>query len=358
VKKGLSAFVGLLIVICTFLFLSAGISLSLPSPLKVPEKVLDIPRGTGFLGIVDLLKREGVIRDRLSFGLLAIVQGKAKQMRAGEYLFKNSMFSDEVLSKLATGDELFHTFTIPEGYNLFQIARLVQEAGLVKEKMLLDKARDNSFLSFAGIKGTSAEGYLFPDTYRFRKSAGAEEILNAMIDRFHQVYGEVYDEKRAQALDLTREQVVILASMVEKEAGVSWEKPLIAAVFENRLKKKMRLQCDPTVIYGLTNFNGDLTKEDLHADTPFNTYRFIGLPPEPIANPGNEAIVAVLYPARVNYLYFVSRNDGTHCFSNTLQEHNRAAGKYQKRLKMAGTNNTGTGVEGAKAQGVGPKGSE
>ena len=349
-KQSICALLSLLILFLTLFAISAALTLTLPSPLQVPEKVLDIPKGTGFLGIVDLLTREGVIRDRVSFSLLAIVQGKAKQMRAGEYLFKNSMFPDEILSKLAKGDELFHTFTIPEGYNLFQIAKLVQEAGLVKEKMLLDKARDNSFLSFAGIKGTSAEGHLFPDTYRFRKSAGAEEILNAMIGRFNQVYGEVYDEKRAQALDLTREQVVILASMVEKEAGVSWEKPLIAAVFENRLKKKMRLQCDPTVIYGLTNFNGDLTKEDLHADTPFNTYRFIGLPPEPIANPGNEAIVAVLYPARVNYLYFVSRNDGTHCFSNTLQEHNRAAGKYQKRLKMAGTNKTGAGVEGAKDQ--------
>jgi UPF0755 protein len=349
-KQSICALLSLLILFLTLFAISAALTLTLPSPLQVPEKVLDIPKGTGFLGIVALLTREGVIRDRVSFSLLTIVLGKAKQMRAGEYLFKNSMFPDEILSKLAKGDELFHTFTIPEGYNLFQIAKLVQEAGLVKEKMLLDKARDASFLSFAGIKGTSVEGYLFPDTYRFRKSAGAEEILNAMIDRFNQVYGEVYDEKRAQALDLTREQVVILASMVEKEAGVSWEKPLIAAVFENRLKKKMRLQCDPTVIYGLTNFNGDLTREHLNTDTLFNTYRFIGLPPEPIANPGNEAIVAVLYPARVNYLYFVSRNDGTHCFSNTLQEHNRAVDKYQKRLKIVGTNNTGTGVEGAKDQ--------
>jgi UPF0755 protein len=263
-------------------------------------------------------------------------------MRAGEYLFKNSMFPDEILSKLAKGDELFHTFTIPEGYNLFQIAKLVQEAGLVKEKMLLDKARDNSFLSFAGIKGTSAEGYLFPDTYRFQKSAGAEEILKAMIERFKQVYREEYG-KRAQELGFTREEVIILASMVEKETGVSWEKPLIAAVFKNRLKKKMRLQCDPTVIYGLTNFNGDLTREHLNSDTLFNTYRFIGLPPAPIANPGNEAFVAVLYPAQVNYLYFVSRNDGTHCFSNTLQEHNRAVGKYQKRLKA--------NVQGSRIQG-------
>jgi len=346
-KQSICALLSLLILFLTLFAISAALTLTLPSPLQVPEKVLDIPKGTGFLGIVDLLTREGVIRDRVSFSLLAIVQGKAKQMRAGEYLFKNSMFPDEILSKLAKGDELFHTFTIPEGYNLSRIARLVQEAGLVKEKMLLDKARDNSFLSFAGIKGTSAEGYLFPDTYRFRKSAGAEEILKAMIERFNQVYGEVYDEKRAQALDLTREQVVILASMVEKEAGISWEKPLIAAVFENRLKNKMRLQCDPTVIYGLTNFNGGLTREHLNTDTPFNTYRFTGLPPEPIANPGNEAIVAVLYPARVNYLYFVSRNDGTHCFSNTLQEHNRAVGKYQKRLKTTDKN---TGFEDSRVQ--------
>ena len=350
-KQSICALLSLLILFLTLFAISAALTLTLPSPLQVPEKVLDIPKGTGFLGIVDLLTREGVIRDRVSFSLLAIVQGKAKQMRAGEYLFKNSMFPDEILSKLAKGDELFHTFTIPEGYNLFQIAKLVQEAGLVKEKMLLDKARDNSFLSFAGIKGTSAEGYLFPDTYRFRKSAGAEEILKAMIERFKQVYREEY-EKRAQELGFTREEVIILASMVEKETGVSWEKPLIAAVFKNRLKKKMRLQCDPTVIYGLTNFNGDLTREHLNSDTLFNTYRFIGLPPAPIANPGNEALVAVLYPAQVNYLYFVSRNDGTHCFSNTLQEHNRAVDKYQKKLKMVGTNNTGTGVEGSRGRGV------
>jgi len=352
VKKGLSAVVGLIILMVILLSLSAGLSLTLPSPLKVPEKVLDIPKGTGFVGIIDRLTREGVVRDRLSFSLLAIVRGKARKIRAGEYLFKNSMFADEVLSKLATGDELFHTFTIPEGYTLSQVAQVVQEAGLVKEKQFLDKARDVSFLSASGIHGASAEGYLFPDTYRFRKSAGAEEILKAMIDRFNQVYDDVYNEKKAQVLGFTKEQIVILASVVEKEAGTSWEKPLIAAVFENRLKKNMRLQSDPTVIYGLTNFNGDLKREDLHSDTPFNTYRFTGLPPEPIANPGKGAILSVLYPAQVNYLYFVSRNDGTHCFTSTLKEHNCAVERFQKRLKMAGTNNAGGGVEGSSLKAV------
>jgi UPF0755 protein len=132
--------------------------------------------------------------------------------------------------------------------------------------------------------------------------------------------------------------------MVEKEAGVPWEKPLIAAVFENRLKRKMKLQSDPTVIYGLTKFNGDLTREHLNSDTPFNTYRFEGLPPEPIANPGKDSIVAVLYPADVDYLYFVSRNDGTHCFSKTLIEHTRGVEKYQKSLKNIGAE--GSGVQG------------
>jgi UPF0755 protein len=351
VKKALSTIVGLLILIVTLLFLSAGLSLTLPSPLKVPEKVLDIPKGTGFLGIVDFLAREGVIRGRLGFSLLAIAQGKARKMQAGEYLFKNSMYPDEILSKLATGDELFHTFTIPEGYTLSQVAKVIEEAGLVKEWQFIDKARDTSFLSSLAIKGSSAEGYLYPDTYRFRKSTRPEEILKAMVDRFSRVYREVCNEKRVQTMGHTREEIVILASMVEKEAGVPWEKPLIAAVFENRLKNKMKLQSDPTVIYGLTNFNGDLTREHLNKDTPFNTYRFIGLPPEPIANPGKDSIVAVLYPARVNYLYFVSRNDGTHYFSTTLQEHNRAVKRYQNRLKTAGIINTGTEVEGSNGQG-------
>jgi UPF0755 protein len=168
-----------------------------------------------------------------------------------------------------------------------------------------------------------------------------------MINRFKWVYNEAY-EQRAHDLGFTREQVVILASVVEKEAGASWEKPLIAAVFENRLKKKMKLQSDPTVIYGLSNFNGDLKKEDLNSDTQFNTYRINGLPPAPIANPGKEAIMAVLYPARVNYLYFVSRNDGTHCFSTTLKGHNRAVEKFQKSLKISATTTAeseGTSVE-------------
>jgi UPF0755 protein len=339
-KKGLSAFVGLLILISAFLFLSVGLSLTLPSPLKVPEKVVDIPKGTGFGEIIDLLAREGVIRNELGFSLLAIVQGKARHMKAGEYLFTNSMFPDEILSKLVRGDELFHTFTIPEGYNLFQVAKLVREAGLAEENRFLDKAKDPSFLSSLKIEGSSLEGYLFPDTYRFRKSAGEGEILKTMVNRFNQMYDETY-EKRASELRFTREQVVILASMVEKEAGVPWEKPLIAAVFENRLKKRMKLQSDPTVIYGLTNFNGDLTREHLNSDTPFNTYRFEGLPPKPIANPGKDSIIAVLYPADVNYLYFVSRNDGTHCFSKTLKEHTKGVEKYQKSLKNIGAEGSG-----------------
>jgi len=332
-KKSFYSIFMVLILSLTLFSLSAMLSLTLPSSLVVTEKVVDIPKGTDFLGIVDLLTKEGVVQNKLCFSLFVIMKGKVREMRAGEYLFSNSPLPDEVLSKLVTGEEFLHTLTIPEGYNLFQVARVVENAGLTEEGRFLDKAKDRSFLSSLRIEGSSLEGYLFPDTYRFRKNTGEEDILRAMVNRFNQIYDETH-EKRASALGLTKEQVVILASMVEKEAGVSWEKPLIAAVFENRLKKEIKLQSDPTVIYGLTNFNGDLTKEHLNVDTLYNTYRFKGLPPEPIANPGKDSMIAVLYPADVDYLYFVSRNDGTHSFSHTLKEHNQAVEKYQRRLKI------------------------
>lgn len=323
----------MILLIFLFFSLSIALSLTLPSPLDVPEKVLEIPQKTGFLEIVDFLAKEKIIRNRFSFSILAFVKGKARKMRAGEYLFKSSMFPDEVLSKLVNGEEFFHIFTIPEGFNLLQVAQTIEDAGLVKKDLFLNKASDRAFLSTLGIKGSSAEGYLYPDTYRFQKSAGAEKILKGMIERFHEIFDKDC-EKRAQELGFTKEEVVVLASIVEKEAGVSWEKPLIAAVFENRLKHKMKLQSDPTVIYGLRDFNGDLTREHLKHPTPFNTYCLLGLPPEPIANPGKESIMAVLYPAKVNFLYFVSRNDGTHYFSTNLQDHNRAVKKYQKSLKI------------------------
>ncbi len=189
---------------------------------------------------------------------------------------------------------------------------------------------DPTLMAEFGIEGESLEGYLFPDTYQFAKRTPPHEIVRRMVTQFQTVYDESF-RKRAAQLGMTLREVVTLASIIEKETGNASERGLISAVFHNRLKKKMRLQSDPTVIFALTDFNGNLTKKDLSAPSPYNTYRFIGLPPGPIANPGKESLYAALYPANVDYLYFVSKNDGTHFFSKNLREHNGAVNKYQRR---------------------------
>jgi UPF0755 protein len=181
-----------------------------------------------------------------------------------------------------------------------------------------------------GVNATTLEGYLYPDTYNFPRFTKPEEILRTMVARFHQFFTPEV-KAQAAALNMTEHEVVTLASIIEKETGQEDERPLIAAVFQNRLKKKYPLQSDPTVIYDIPNFDGNLTRAQLTTSTPFNTYMHPGLPPGPIANPGIKSILAALHPAPVSYLYFVSKNDGSHQFSSTLTEHNQAVHHYQKK---------------------------
>jgi UPF0755 protein len=235
-----------------------------------------------------------------------------------------------ILHKLVTGDVMKYRITIPEGYTVRQIVLRLQELGIIEEQEeFLKLAFSAEFAAGLGIEGKSIEGYLFPDTYLLPKGVSPIEIIKTMVGKFKQVYGPDC-EHRAVELAMTDRQIVTLASIIEKETGVAEERPLISAVFHNRLKRGIPLCSDPTVIYGIADFDGNLRKKDLEQWTPYNTYLKKGLPPGPIANPGRSSLLAALYPAPVQYLYFVSRNDGSHYFSTTLREHNEAVRRYQQ----------------------------
>jgi UPF0755 protein len=237
----------------------------------------------------------------------------------------------KILDLLTKGAVINYPVTIPEGYTMKQIAGLLHSEGLVDREKFLSLAHDRAVLDRHGIPGVNLEGYLYPDTYQLARGISASTAIETMVRRFWALVGPL--RKRAQDMGMKMEEVIILASIVEKETGLAEERPTIASVFLNRLKRRMRLESDPTVIYGLKDFDGNLRREDLSSPTPYNTYVIRGLPPGPIANPGLEAIKAVLYPAKTNYLYFVSKNDGSHHFSKTFSEHEKAVRIYQKNKR-------------------------
>ena len=295
------------------------------------------PNGTPFVVresesvrvIAERLRRAGVIRSVLALRLWARATGLDRGIKPGEYRFVEPLGGLRgVLRTLATGGET-PSLTIPEGLTVRDVAALLAWRGYASADSILGLADDPDFLLAAGVPGPQLEGYLFPDTYRLSPLMTPGEILAMMVRRFH----DRFDASRYRRLadrGMTLNELVTLASIVEKETGVATERPLVAAVFYNRLRLGMPLQSDPTVIYGLPEFSGNLTRADLVRPTPFNTYVVSGLPPGPIANPGIAAIDAALAPAEAPYLYFVSKNDGSHQFSVTLAEHNRAVAAYQR----------------------------
>lgn len=301
-----------------------------PAPQYSPPKIVSIPDGSTFQQVAALLEREQLIKSRSAFVLLGRSQSADRKIRAGEYELNAGMAPAEILSKLLSGQVVLHPFTIPEGLTMAQIAEIVSQQGLADRDELMRLVRDRAFIASLGIQADTLEGYLYPDTYKFPKSAKAKDIVTTMVEHLRQVYG-LDLQARAQELNLTQHEVLTLASVIEKETGANEEREEISAVFHNRLKKRIPLQSDPTVIYGLPAFDGNIRKKDLSSPSPYNTYRVAGLPPGPIANPGIQAIRAALYPSNSRALYFVSKNDGTHQFSATLTEHNQAVEKYQKR---------------------------
>ncbi len=322
-------FAGLLVV----LFAGAYIHFLAPPGLERSSKIVAIQAGTNFHEIAKLLEENGIIRDRMSFYLLARIQKAIPKVKAGEYEVDTGMRPQEVLTKMVHGDVVKYPVTIPEGFNIFDIGEALERSGICLKDNFLKKAKEYPFIVSLGLDVENLEGYLFPDTYNFPKMFGEENVIRQMVARFKGVYNPL--QKRAEELGLSRHEVVILASMIEKEAMDDQERRLISAVFHNRLHRGMALQSDPTAVYGVKTSKADrkekITRDDLLTKTPYNTYHFSGLPKGPIANPGLKSLQAVLYPADVNYIYFVSKNDRTHYFSRTLEEHNRAVAKYQRK---------------------------
>ena len=295
------------------------------------EQFVDVPSGTGPNAIGRLLVEAGVVRDVTTWRLAVWRSGEATSLKAGEYRFTEAMTPGDVVHTIARGDVYLRSVTFREGLTIRQMAGVFEDAGFGPAPAFLAAARDGALVSGFDPAARNLEGYLFPDTYLVPRRSSAADLVRRMVSRFESVMTE--DLRRAAAaLGLSVRQAVTLASLVEKETAKPDERPLVAAVYHNRLKRRMGLQCDPTVIYALElrgGFNGNLTRADLKTDSPYNTYRYAGLPPGPIAAPGQASLEAAIHPAAVDYLFFVSRNDGTHAFASTLDDHNRNVFRYQ-----------------------------
>ena len=289
--------------------------------------IIDIPKGTTSKGVASLLESKELIRSKPLFLAAVILTGSNNKLKAGEYEVAEGMTLEQIVEMFANGQVLLRKVTIPEGKNIYEIAEILKQGSISDSDDFMAIVTDSTYVSSVlGVEVKTLEGYLYPDTYFFQKNSGAEDVVKVMTERFKNVYSEV--DKRDKK-GLSDHEIVILASMIEKETGQNSERELISAVFHNRLKKGMRLECDPTVIYGLgTGFNGNITKKDLQEVTPYNTYKISGLPAGPIANPGKESISAALNPSDADYLFFVSKGDGTHVFSTNYRNHINAVNKY------------------------------
>lgn len=303
------------------------------SPIDRNNKtvVFDIPSGASFLEITEILNSAGLIKSRFFFYSLSIMKGARRHICSGEYEINTSLTPWTMVHKLMRGEVREYKVLIPEDFTMKEIANRLDDEKLINKEIFFDLAGDKEFLESLNIKADSIEGYLFPDTYNFTRSMNTRQIMKRMVDTFWKKVSPSMLEK-ADEMGLNPHQFITLASIIGKESGNDSEKPLIAAVFHNRLKKGMRLQSDPTAVYDLDDFAGKVVRSHLRRKSPYNTYVIKGLPPGPIANPGLASLQATLNPAKADYLYFVYQNDGSHFFSSTLVEHNKAVNRfiYQK----------------------------
>ncbi len=320
-------------------FLTAGLAgalfffwmksfITTPADSQARPMAFTVSSGQGLNTIAGNLKHRGLISDPLRFKLYARYKKTARQIKTGEYELSASLTPDKILAVLVSGKVKLYKFTFPEGLNLDETAVLAENTGFCSKAEFLTLCTDQSFIRELDLPGISLEGYLYPDTYLFPKTTSCRDLIGKMTSTFKKVFTQNWQD-RAAALGFTRHEIVTLASIIEKETGDASERPLISSVFHNRLKKKMRLESDPTVIYGVDDYHGRIRYRHLRRVTPYNTYQIRGLPIGPIASPGAKAIEAALYPAKSDYLFFVSKNDTTHQFSKTLKDHNQAVKKYQ-----------------------------
>ena len=313
------------------------------------EQFVDIPPGTAITEIRRRLVDAGVVRDDTVLRVALWWTGESRNLRAGEYRFARPMTPVEVVETLARGDVYTRSITFPEGLTIQEMARIYESREFGSARDFTQAAADASLITDLDPAARDLEGYLFPDTYALPRGTPASRLIALMVNRFKATY--TADARAgAEAQDLTTRELVTLASLVEKETGKPEERPMVAAVYRNRLNIRMPMQADPTVVYALMRagkYNGNIRREDLSMDSPYNTYRYPGLPPGPIAAPGKASLDAALMPAEVPYLYFVSRNDGSHVFASTLAEHNRNVQTYQVEFFRRG------GTQGGRGQGDG-----
>ena len=295
------------------------------------EQFVEIPPGASPNTMGRRLAAAGVVRDLATFRYALARSGQARRLQAGEYRFDRPLKASEVIDMLARGAVYLRPVTFREGLTIRQMSAIYEQAGLGRAKDFETAASNATLISDVDPTARDLEGYLFPNTYSMPRRATAAQLVEQMVAAFRDVLTPEL-ASRAAARGLTLRELVTLASLVEKETGKSDERPVIAAVYSNRLRIGMGMQCDPTVIYALERagrYTGNLTREDLRFDSPYNTYRYPGLPPGPIAAPGRASLEAAAAPADVPYIYFVSRNDGSHAFATTLDEHNRNVFEYQ-----------------------------
>lgn len=308
-------------------------ALSATQPGSPNSAIIEVHKGHNPNDVAKILIGTGSIVDGKSFIWLGKLTRQFKRIKAGEYKVSPAMTPVEIFSVITSGISVAHPVTIREGENMYEIGADLESKGLASSAHFVSLCRDQnlirSLVYFKNQPPITLEGYLFPDTYFFNKTLTDADMIKQMVKHFFSFWNKEHDERAGQ-LKLSRNQVTTLASIIEKETGAPEERALISSVFHNRLQKRMRLQSDPTTIYGMwERFKGKIHKSDLSVKNAYNTYSIVALPIGPIANPGKEAIQAALFPAQSPFLYFVSHNDGTHQFSRTFEEHNRAVRKFQ-----------------------------
>ena len=327
----------ILLLLIVVVLTAAGTALWVTRRVSAPyanfsgERFVEIPAGESTTGIGRRLVAAGVIRDELTFRLAMRWHGRGRSLKAGEYRFTGATSPSEVIDKLAKGEVYLLTLTFPEGLTAEEMSQLFAQSGLGSARAFMEAARDPAPIKAIDPAADTLEGYLFPDTYNLPRQIDAAAMVARMVRRFTTVFDEDM-RRRAIETGLTVRQIMAIAALVEKETARGEERPLVAAVYRNRLRVGMPMQADPTVIYALKRagrWNGNIRRTDLAFDSPYNTYRYPGLPPGPIASPGKAAIEATIAPAKVDYLYFVSRNDGSHAFASNLPDHNRNVQRWQ-----------------------------
>ena len=307
---------------------------------------VEVPRGATGRAIARLLADKGVVRSRVAFELLCRWRA-GRKLEAGEYFFDRPQTPFQVFTTIAEGHVYVKLVTVPEGFTMFDIASLMEREGFTTRGAFLQAVRETTSIHDLAPAARSLEGFLFPATYQFPRHPSAQEIVGAMVERFRRTWESLPGSAWNRA-GLSVDGVVTLASLVERETSVPEERPLVAGVFTNRLRRSVALQCDPTVMYALEladRYRGKLDSRDLLFDSPYNTYRHRGLPPGPIANPGEASLRAALNPPDVDYLYFVANAQGGHFFSKTLEEHNHNVARYRRLLDQNGQGQNGGGKQ-------------